>query len=171
MSRLNRWCVRMPGGRGKREAARSTKRKLSGRTKGTGDGERWEEGGGDKRNVESKKQKEKRNIKVRLAGARRRWGQRDKMGDGKRRDIAGWWREGISAKKEWAEEIKMTEDKSDRAETKWYGSDGWIAANEWDNDGWLWWRCVVISERVIGSEKLLLHLSCVPRYKWLFNVL
>lgn len=60
------------GGRGKREAARSTKRKLSGRTKGTGDGERWEEGGGDKRNVESKKQKEKRNIKVRLAGARRR---------------------------------------------------------------------------------------------------
>lgn len=74
MSRLNRRCVRMPGGgggRGKRESARSTKRKLSGRTKATGDGGRWEEGGSDKRNVESKKQKEKRNIKVRLAGARR----------------------------------------------------------------------------------------------------
>lgn len=51
----------MPRRRGGREAVRSTKRKLSGRTKRTGDCERWEEGGGDKRNVESKKQKERRN--------------------------------------------------------------------------------------------------------------
>lgn len=64
----------------------------------------------------------------------------------------------------------MTGDKGDRAEIERYEDAGWIT--RWmseimmvvDDD-------VVISERVIGSEKLLLYLSCFSRYKWLFMMI
>lgn len=58
----------------------------------------------------------------------------------------------------------MTGDKGDRAEIEQYEDAGWIT--RWmseimmavDDDA-------VISERVIGSEKLLLYLSYFSRYK------
>lgn len=116
------------------------------------------------------RKREKRNIKVRLAGAREE-GEAEGMGRGM----------GKGAISRAGEEKESRRKKNGSRKLKWRRikaigwksngtSDGWISVNEWDNDDWLWWRCVVISERVIGSEKLLLHLSCVPRYEWLFMI-